>query len=576
VEYLANGRASLAAHTDANLLAQTGSIWVLLPVAYPWNEVNHIFAPLRDRPQFANYTTDLRYMRDDGNLVRASVSRSRSLPQGPEEGCGTRVAGETSIPLDGPLIDWVWTLQLNYFASQDGALSVRVSEGEAVEVPVEAGLHQVYVRLVGGGDAVVVEPQTEGLYACVGAGPIGIVVPSNELVEGEMSDMPAVADPSVVQPPAKPAGKPGKSSLRVASWTGLRAFAAVMVMVAHAAFWTGHYTSDAQGLFFSRFEMSVPVFFSLSGFLLFRTWVRAAANRQGDGPPRLPSLRHYFLHRFVRVLPAYWVAVTAIYIVYHFRPGDGATGLGWEGFLRNMTLTQIYGWGWQHQGLTQTWSLAVEATFYLLLPILGWAACALICRKRWRPELLIAFLSACALVTPVWIFATQDNWQMDKLWLPGFVDWFLAGMVIAVAEQMRVRVNSWLMLAFAAASFALACTWAAGEPTIVPNDPAAAVVKSFLYLVFGMSLLAAVVLGNPRNPFARLLGSRPVAWVGEISYELFLVHLMILEIVMYVLGYGVCQGSWPILLACTLVASLPIAWALHWVVGKAVAPLLRN
>ena len=65
---------------------------------------------------------------------------------------------------------------------------------------------------------------------------------------------------------------------RVASLTGVRAVAALLVVATHAAYTTGKYTHGYAGLVFSRMEIGVPIFFVLSGFLLFGPWVRAAAS----------------------------------------------------------------------------------------------------------------------------------------------------------------------------------------------------------------------------------------------------------------------------------------------------------
>ncbi|TXG92931.1 hypothetical protein DW322_20130 [Rhodococcus rhodnii] len=187
--YLANARVSLAEHRDVPLLDHPVSLWVLVPVATPYNSASHVFGPLPDRPEFADSTPQLRQLDDDGMLVEAVVSDTRTIPQGPVPECGFRVertpdgvAGDTTIPLDGPLLDWEWTAQLNYFASTAGDVDVRLDTGDTVTVPVEAGLNQVFVRLIGGGDALHVEPTTPGLALCVGSGPVGTVAPTTERV----------------------------------------------------------------------------------------------------------------------------------------------------------------------------------------------------------------------------------------------------------------------------------------------------------------------------------------------------------------------------------------------------------
>src|ERR1700738_5149534 len=79
---------------------------------------------------------------------------------------------------------------------------------------------------------------------------------------------------------------------RVASLTGIRAVAALLVMATHAAYTTGKYTHGYVGLVYSRMGIGVPLFFVLSGFLLFGPWVRAAVSGGGA-----PSGRRYARHR---------------------------------------------------------------------------------------------------------------------------------------------------------------------------------------------------------------------------------------------------------------------------------------
>ncbi len=174
---------------------------------------------------------------------------------------------------------------------------------------------------------------------------------------------------------------------RVPALTGVRALAAILVLTTHAAYTTGKYTHGYLGVVYSRMEIGVPIFFVLSGFLLFGPWVRAAA-----AGTAAPSLSRYARHRVRRIMPAYAVTVLAAYVIYHFRDAGPNPGHSFNGLLRNLTLTQIYTdsylYSHLHQGLTQMWSLAVEVAFYLVLPGLAYLLLVLLCRRRWRPGLL--------------------------------------------------------------------------------------------------------------------------------------------------------------------------------------------
>ena len=55
-----------------------------------------------------------------------------------------------------------------------------------------------------------------------------------------------------------------------------------------------------------------------------------------------------------------------------------------------------------------------------------------------------------------------------------------------------------------------------------------------------------------------------MVWLGEISYEIFLVHLIVMELAMFaVLHWQVYTGSMPVLFVVTLILTIPVAWVLH-------------
>lgn len=180
--YLQNARAGLAqAHATSQdpMLDQEVDPLVLQRVAWPENLASHMFALLRDRPEFAPATTDLRMLDVAGNLVDAQVTWVRSIRQGPDAQCGYLVQPDfpVQMPLDGPLLPADWTVELNYLGNSDGSMTLSLSEGEQVKVPVRPGLNRVYVRLPGAGDAITVDAVTAALSVCVAAGPVGFVAP---------------------------------------------------------------------------------------------------------------------------------------------------------------------------------------------------------------------------------------------------------------------------------------------------------------------------------------------------------------------------------------------------------------
>jgi len=352
---------------------------------------------------------------------------------------------------------------------------------------------------------------------------------------------------------------------RVASLTGVRALAALLVVATHAAYTTGKYTHGYVGLVFSRMEIGVPIFFVLSGFLLFGPWVRAAV-----AGATAPSLRRYAQHRVRRIMPAYAVTVLAAYLIYHFHDAGPNPGHSWNGLLRNLTLTQIYTdsylFSHLHQGLTQMWSLAVEVAFYLTLPVIAYLLLVVLCRRRWKPGLLLAGLAGLALISPAWMVLVHTvDFLPDgaRLWLPGYLAWFIGGMMLAVLSAVGSQCHWFLAVPLAVLCYVIAATPIAGEATTSPTGLAQAVVKIVFYAVIATLMVAPLVLGN-RGAYSRLLGSRPMVWLGEISYEIFLVHLIVMEFAMVaVLHWRVYTGSMPVLFVVTLILTIPVAWLLH-------------
>jgi peptidoglycan/LPS O-acetylase OafA/YrhL len=352
---------------------------------------------------------------------------------------------------------------------------------------------------------------------------------------------------------------------RVASLTGIRAVAALLVVATHAAYTTGKYNEGYFGLVCGRMEMGVPIFFVLSGFLLFRPWVKSLAT----GGPQ-PSLRRYARHRVRRIMPAYVVTVLIAYVIYHFRAAGPNPGHTWIGLFRNLTLTQIYTFnylfGYLHQGLTQMWSLAVEAAFYVVLPLLAYLLLVVLCGRQWRPRLLLFGIGTLMLISPVWLVVVHLTTSVPngaRLWLPTYLIWFLAGMSLTVLQAMRVRCYAFIALPLAVVCYFIASTPIAGDPTTSPLGLSQALYKAVFYAAISGLAVAPLALGN-QGWYSRFLATRPMVWLGEISYEIFLIHLVTMEFAMvYVMRDHVYTGSMAGLFVATMVLTIPLAWLLH-------------
>jgi peptidoglycan/LPS O-acetylase OafA/YrhL len=352
---------------------------------------------------------------------------------------------------------------------------------------------------------------------------------------------------------------------RLASLTGLRAVAALLVVGTHAAFATGKLTHGYLGLGLARLEVGVSIFFALSGFLLFRPWVVAAASGSAA-----PSARIYARHRLRRIMPAYVVTVLLAYAVYSFystgpNPGQSLTGL-----IRHLTLTQIYTDNYLltylHRGLSQTWSLAVEVAFYAVLPLLAYLLLVVVSRGRWRPGRLLAGLAALAAVSPLWLLVLNTtDWLPNSagMWLPAQLSAFAGGMAVAVANVMGMRLRAEVVVATAVALYLLVSTPLAGAVTLAPVPVWQPLAKAGLYAAIATLVVAAATMAG-RGMVDRVLSVKPMVWLGEISYEIFLLHVLVMAIVLSaVLRWPLFTGSLPGLYLVTLAVTVPLAWLLH-------------
>jgi peptidoglycan/LPS O-acetylase OafA/YrhL len=275
---------------------------------------------------------------------------------------------------------------------------------------------------------------------------------------------------------------------------GMRACAAIGVVITHVAFQTGH-TTWTTGRLLGRLDLAVAVFFALSGFLLWRG--HAAAAR---GLRRVPPTGHYLRSRLVRIMPGYLVAVVVILSLF---PDANADLTVW---LANLTLTQIYVPLTLTSGLTQMWSLSVEVSFYLALPLLACAARRLPVRAR------IPVILAVALASFGWgLIPFSVPFGVNPLtWPPAYFSWFAAGMLLAelstgpVGRVHRLARRRILMAVIAVAAYALAASPVAGPAGLAPGTLGVFLIKVSLGAVVAGALLAPLVLD--RKPGAERPG----------------------------------------------------------------------
>ncbi|GAT10899.1 integral membrane acyltransferase [Mycolicibacterium novocastrense] len=346
---------------------------------------------------------------------------------------------------------------------------------------------------------------------------------------------------------------------------GMRACAAVGVVVTHVAFQTGH-TGGVSGRLFGRFDLAVALFFALSGFLLWRGHASAA---RGLRP--IPPTGHYLRSRIVRIMPGYLVAVV---VILSLLPEAKADLTVW---LANLTLTQIYVPLTLTAGLTQMWSLSVEVAFYMALPLLALLVRRVPVRAR------IPVIAAAGLASLGWaVLPIATSAGVNHLnWPPAFFSWFAAGMLLAeltvtpVGWPHRLARRRVLMAVIAVAAFLVAASPVAGPEGLTPGTVSQFVVKIAMGAVVAGALLAPLVLDRPDTPH-RLLGSTTMVTLGRWSYGLFIWHLAALAMVFPVIGEFAFNGHMPVVLVLTVVFGFAIAAVSYALVESPCRTALRR
>lgn len=289
---------------------------------------------------------------------------------------------------------------------------------------------------------------------------------------------------------------------------------------------------------------AVDLFFLLSGFLLTLPWLLNAAR---GAPP--PDTRRFYARRFWRIGPAYYVQLLFLFVVampalhgptywrsdlYVYAFNGVAHGL----FVHNLTPLSSGSLGVNGA----LWTLAVEAQFYLLLPLLA----PLFVRAPWR------CLAIATAVSAGWIAGAHHgfeglvrlyqewgrHWQWPEdairrllaIQLPAYLVHFALGAVLARAwlrwrERPRRRGPAILFWIGVAVLAAVSGGWS--RPL---GD------QSWLASLAALGAILLAAAADTTGLAAAALGRGPLAFMGRISYSAYLWHLPLLALLQRLAG----------------------------------------
>jgi peptidoglycan/LPS O-acetylase OafA/YrhL len=304
---------------------------------------------------------------------------------------------------------------------------------------------------------------------------------------------------------------------------GVRGIAVLMVVVAHfASLSTANYHYFYAGL------LGVDIFFVLSGFLITSILLQefAATNRI--------NLKRFYIRRFLRLMPAYWVCV----LVMHF---VGPNLLSpWEaqqaGSNRTLFLALAYLTNWQeihgdYIGIfTHLWSLAVEEQFYLI-----WAPLLLGLLMKMRSQVLIAgttvFLTTLLLIS---FEIKLGLGTVSKEYLYGATDCRMIPLLLGALASMaflwkklpaKFAASRWFDL-LALTSFLVAMVLASRF-----RVPVISTYRVMPWLALALAIMIYWMVMRKRTFIHAGLSFPPLVWIGRVSYGLYLWHHFVVGVV---------------------------------------------
>lgn len=303
---------------------------------------------------------------------------------------------------------------------------------------------------------------------------------------------------------------------------GLRGIAVLMVMFYHLDFLFPALHRFVKGGF-----LGVDVFFVLSGFLITSILIK---EYEKDGQI---NLKNFYLRRFFRLVPAFWVFLICLYFFgSYILPQDEAFAI-YNNY--NFFFAFSYLMNWQSaisEGLTgnlnHAWSLAIEEQFYIIWSLVLFKAFA---ENRERKQI---FLWTCLMILGLiaWrIFRVFIGTNTDILYYSTDtrIDALLIGCIAAM-------IYSWQLL-----PKKVYASWQFTLITLTALATALLILFSFshndfsLYCgtisVFSMTIAGLILwlITRERSIFKTLLELRPLRWLGQISYGLYLWHYAFYE-----------------------------------------------
>lgn len=329
---------------------------------------------------------------------------------------------------------------------------------------------------------------------------------------------PAVLDKKQTHLPGGEAGiKPAAGFTYLPAVDGLRALSILLVMGFHqlgpASGWIGQKLSGWAG---------VDLFFIISGFLISSILLK---ERDRDGTF---SLKNFYVRRWLRICPAYYLFLAFMFAFMLWRGQHDYSAFAIAGlYLTNVDMAAAWGLLPPRSGLIHTWSLSVEEQFYLL-----WPATLLLVKDR-ALKVCLGIIAAVycwrlALIT------MGVSWMRISVGLDTKLDSLMLGVLAALLWRMPVAQSALKnffakpLAQWGAAAAVVTALAFLGHPALAGSAEQTVfwALKMPVTLIAMTGLLLAI-LANPTSAFGQFLSSRPMVFIGRLSYSLYLWHIIV-------------------------------------------------
>ena len=299
---------------------------------------------------------------------------------------------------------------------------------------------------------------------------------------------------------------------------GLRAFSIIGVIWFHCWWGTPYYSRLEAMPVLRNGSFGVHIFFVVSGFLITTLLLR---EKETFGTI---SLRNFYLRRILRIWPLYY-AVLTLYVVIALAVERGTSrGNSFFHYLPSFA-TFTYTWfisaNWPGGMFNLAWTLATEEQFYLAWPIV-----LRFLRSLWSSVIILGTIA---------LKLAADHHLTDHLlpvgWLPTRIVLSIAvpicmGVLLAQALHWR-RGFTWLY-------YLIGWKWSAPVMLVAMLISLAPAHVSFLPAFAATTALVGACVIREDNGLSALLVLRPIAFIGTLSYGMYLFNSISVHVVRFV------------------------------------------